>query len=153
MCQKILSQPNFNPKQKLVWPHNAVEPTTPHKLLRYFQETQEPFVSNGRRPKFCSRQPKKMIFGMQPYFDPTRWNTEDDLNIFSNGRWPQFFSNGKWPQFCSRQPSELIFCMQHCFNPTRWNMEDDLNLFCKLKTTSVLFKWSYIKYSLNGRRT
>ena len=106
MCQKILSQPNFNPKQKLVWPHNAVEPTTPHKLLRYFQETQEPYVSNGRRPKFCSRQPKKMIFGMQPYFDPTRWNTEDDLNIFSNGRWPQFFSNGRRPQFFpnGRQP-------------------------------------------------
>ena len=27
-----------------------------------------------------------MIFGMQPYYDPTRWNMEDDLNIFENGR-------------------------------------------------------------------
>ena len=26
--QDILSQPNFNPETKLVWPHNAVEPST-----------------------------------------------------------------------------------------------------------------------------
>ena len=37
----ILSQPDFNPKTKLVWPHNAVEPTTPQKLLRHFQAMQE----------------------------------------------------------------------------------------------------------------
>ena len=27
----------------------------------------------------------------QPYSNPTRWNMEDDLNIFENGRRPQFF--------------------------------------------------------------
>ena len=47
--------------------------------------------SIGRQPQFSSRQPKKRIFGVQPYFDPTRWNMEDDLNIFKNGRRPQFF--------------------------------------------------------------
>ena len=45
-----------------------------------------------------STQPSKLIFGMQPYFDPTRWNmwgnlnfcqTEDNLNfVLGNlGRW------------------------------------------------------------------
>ena len=28
-----------------------------------------------------SIQPKKLIFGMQPYFDPTRIDMEDNLNI------------------------------------------------------------------------
>jgi hypothetical protein len=32
-----------------------------------------------------------MIFGMQPYSNPTGRNMEDDLNIFENGRRPQFF--------------------------------------------------------------
>ena len=53
---------------------------------------------------------------MQPYFNPTRWNMEDDLNIFENGRRPQLFSkwkttyiyfeNGRRPQFFEneRQP-------------------------------------------------
>ena len=35
-------------------------------------------------------QPRKLISGMQPYFDPSRWNVEDHLNIFENGRRPQF---------------------------------------------------------------
>jgi hypothetical protein len=33
-----------------------------------------------------SRQPRKLIFGMQPYSNPTRRNMEDDLTIFENGR-------------------------------------------------------------------
>ena len=37
-----------------------------------------------------SRQPRKLISGMQPYVNPTRWIMEDDLNIFENGRQPQF---------------------------------------------------------------
>ena len=48
------------------------------------------------------RQLMKPIFGMQPYFNPTRWNKEDNLNVFENGRQPQLFL-----------------------------MEDDLNLFEK----------------------
>ena len=28
---------------------------------------------------------------MQPYFNPTRWNVEDDLHFFENGRRPHFF--------------------------------------------------------------
>ena len=30
------------------------------------------------------RQHRKLIFGMQSYFDPTRWNMENNLNIFLN---------------------------------------------------------------------
>ena len=86
------------------WP---TPPTHPLKLLRHFQATQ------------------KDGFGMQPYFDPNRWNIEDDLNIFENWRRPQFFPNRRRPRFCSRQPRELIFGMLHSFNQTRWNM--DLN--------------------------
>jgi hypothetical protein len=55
---------------------------------------------------------------MEPYFDPTSRNMEDDLNIFENGRRPQFFITGTRPQFCFMQPRELISGMQHCFNPT-----------------------------------
>jgi hypothetical protein len=40
------------------------------------------FFSNGRRPHFCSRQTRKLVLGMQPYLDPTRWNMEDDLIFF-----------------------------------------------------------------------
>jgi hypothetical protein len=65
-----------------------------------------------------SMQPRKLIFGMQPYYNTTRlnmendlnffvkWKTtliflemENDLNIFENGRRPQFFQNRKQPQF------------------------------------------------------
>jgi hypothetical protein len=95
-----------------VRPHNWVEPTTtttpPHKLLRYFQATQEYDFR-------CATL--------------TRWFMEDNLNIFENGRRPHFFPNLRWPQFYSMQPRELVFGMQHCFNPTRWNMKDDLNFF------------------------
>jgi hypothetical protein len=37
------------------------------------------------------RQPRKLIFDMQPYSNPTRRNMEDDLNDFENGRRPQCF--------------------------------------------------------------
>ena len=33
---------------------------------------------------------------------------EDDLNLFENGRQPQFLLYGRAPQFCFRQPTELI---------------------------------------------
>ena len=45
-----------------------------------------PKLQDERQPQFCSRQPKKLIFGMQPYMNPTRRNMEDDLDIFKNGR-------------------------------------------------------------------
>ena len=44
------------------------------------------FFPNGRRPQFFSRQPRKLIFGMQLYVNPTKRNMEDDLNFFENGR-------------------------------------------------------------------
>jgi hypothetical protein len=37
------------------------------------------------------KQPTKLIFGMQPYSNPTKRNMGDNLNIFENGRRPQFF--------------------------------------------------------------
>jgi hypothetical protein len=37
-----------------------------------------------------SRQPRKLIFGMQPYSNPTRRNRDDDLNNFEHGRRPHF---------------------------------------------------------------
>jgi hypothetical protein len=37
---------------------------------------------------------------------------EDDLNIFENGRQPQFFLNGRRLQFCSRKTREPNFGMQ-----------------------------------------
>ena len=38
-----------------------------------------------------SRQPRKLILCMQPCYNPIRINIKDDLNIFENGRRPQFF--------------------------------------------------------------
>ena len=124
------------------------------------------FFSNGRQPQFWSRHPRKLIFGMPPYFDPTRWNMEDDLNNFENGRRSHFFSShGGLPQFCSRQPTELIFGMQSYSYPTRRNMEDDLNNFCKgrrpqkelcnqrqLKTKIFLKMEDDLNFFENGRR-
>ena len=46
---------------------------------------------------------------MHPYYNATRRNMEDDLNIFENGRRPQFFFKGRRPQL--------------------FEMEDDLNFF------------------------
>jgi hypothetical protein len=42
------------------------------------------------------RQPRKLIFSMQPYFNSIIRNMEDDHNIFENGRHPQlFFEEGR----------------------------------------------------------
>ena len=53
----------------------------------------------------------KLIFGMQPYFDPTR---KDDLK--KNGRRPQKMEddlkknkNGRQPQFRAKSKKTLIF--------------------------------------------
>jgi hypothetical protein len=70
--------------------------------------------SNIRRPKICASQPKMLIFGMQPYFDTTRWNMEDDLNIFENGK--------RSPYFCKWRTNSIFF---------KWKM------------TSIVFKATY----------
>ena len=51
-----------------------------------------------------------MDFGVQPYFDPTLWNMEDNLNIVlemeDNLNFNKIeddlilFENGRWPQIC-----------------------------------------------------
>ena len=68
-----LSQHNFNPKTKLqcIMQGNPPPPHPPPQKLLW--------------------QPRKLIFGRQPYYDPTRCNMEDDFNIFSNGRRPKKF--------------------------------------------------------------
>jgi hypothetical protein len=38
-----------------------------------------------------SRQPRKLIFGMKPYFNPNEINMEDELHFFENGRQAQLF--------------------------------------------------------------
>jgi hypothetical protein len=41
--------------------------------LNIFENERRPEITSiGRRPQYFSRQPKKLIFGMQPYFDPTK---------------------------------------------------------------------------------
>jgi hypothetical protein len=47
-----------------------------------------------------SRQPRKLIFGMQPYSNPIRRNMEDDLNILKMEDDLTFFLNGRRPHFC-----------------------------------------------------
>ena len=41
----------------------------------------------------------KLIFGMHPYFNPTRRNMEDDLNFFEMEDDLNFFEKGRLPQF------------------------------------------------------
>ena len=72
-------------------------------------------------------------------YNPTRWNMEDNLNLFENGRWPQYFS---------RQPKGLIFSMQTYFNRTRWNMEDNLNFLENGRQPQFLWKWKTTSFSL-----
>jgi hypothetical protein len=106
--------------------------------------------SNGRLPKICSRQPKELIFGMQPYFNPSRWYMVEVLNIFEIWRWPEFFSsNGRRLQFCSRQPRKLIFGMQHCYNPTRWQLPYYFSIFLKMEVDLNFFNWKTTSIFIN----
>ena len=73
----LLSQPNSTSTQhqlELEWLHNGLDHHPTHET-----------------PYGTSRQHRKLNFGVQPYFDPTRWIMEDYLNIFENGRRLQFF--------------------------------------------------------------
>ena len=72
--------------------------------LNYFENYRQPFFNNRRLknyPKIMQpetlqfKQPTRLIFGMQPYSNPTRRNMGDNLNIFENGRRPQFFEYGR----------------------------------------------------------
>ena len=46
---------------------------------------------------------------MQPYFDPTKRNMEDNLNIFENRRRPQFFLNGRQPHLKKNERQRQFF--------------------------------------------
>jgi hypothetical protein len=41
--------------------------------------------------EFFSMQPRLLVFGTQHCFNPTRWNIEEDLHFFENGRQCPFF--------------------------------------------------------------
>ena len=70
--------------------HNPGQPKTisPGVVLISVRKT-TPHHTGDDYNSGSSRQPRKLIFGMQPYSNPTRRNMEDDLNIFENGRRPQ----------------------------------------------------------------
>ena len=61
----------------------SVRKTTPH------HHTGDDYNSDS------SRQPRKLILGMQHYLTPSKQNMKDDLNFLNNGRQPQFLSHGR----------------------------------------------------------
>ena len=50
---------------------------------------------NGRRPEFCWRQPRELIFVMQHCFNPTKWNIEIDLILLKMDDHIILFENGR----------------------------------------------------------
>jgi hypothetical protein len=79
-------------------PTNNPKQLKPILLGWYYYRLKKPPHHTGT--DYIWRQPRKMIF-------VTRRNMEEDLNIFENGRQPQFFlkeedinlfENGRWPQ-------------------------------------------------------
>jgi hypothetical protein len=90
---------------------------------------------------FLSRQTSKLIFGMPPYFDPTRRTMEDNLNIFENGRQPQFFQMEVNLNFVlGNQGADFWYAS--LFKHNFLKMEGDLN-FLKMRDDINFF---------NGRR-
>ena len=57
--------------------------------------------------------------GMQHCFNQTRWNMEDILNYFENGRLPNFFENGI-PTFFENGRHQF-------FENGRWNLKQTNN--------------------------
>jgi hypothetical protein len=54
---------------------------------------------------------------MQPYSNLRRIFFEDNLNIFENGRRPQFMLNGRQPQFLNNgRPLHLFFVIEDGHN-------------------------------------
>ena len=58
---------------------------------------------------FCFRQYRELNFGTQNWFNPTRWNIEENLNLFENRRPPQFFWKWKTTSFSFKSVDNLIF--------------------------------------------
>ena len=80
-------------------------------------------------------------FYMQPYFNPTIWNIEDDLNFFQMEDYLNFF---KWQNTsCFSNWRRPIFCKLKTTSIFLW-MEDDLQKFIKEmkpKTDKILNKF------------
>jgi ribosomal protein L13 len=76
---RICHNPTNNTKQNkttwLVWYYNR------QKTHHHHHTTPDVITFEA-----TSRQTRKLIFGMQPYSNPTRRGMEDNLNIFENGR-------------------------------------------------------------------
>jgi hypothetical protein len=70
---------------------------------------------------------------MQPYFNPTRRNMEDDPNILENGRQPQFLLKEDNLNFFEnrRRPPQKIMQQKQLNVKTKLflKMEDDLIFF------------------------
>ena len=64
---------------------------------------------------------------MQPYYNPTRRNTEDKLIIFENGRRPQYFWKWKTTSIFLKIEYDInIFQMKNDF--IFFQIDDNLNL-------------------------
>jgi hypothetical protein len=96
----------LQPKTKLGWPHNWVEPTTTPPPPHHPTTTQT-FKAVPGNPGSWFSVCNLMLTQLDELWKTTSifLKMEDDLNLFPNGR---------WPQFCSRRPRELVFGMQHC---------------------------------------
>ena len=83
----------------------------------------------------------KLIFCKQPNCNPTRLYKEDNLNIFENGRWPQYFWKWKTTSIFLKMEDNL-----NIFENGRRPQYFFLNgrqpkFFIKYKTTSIFWKW------------
>ena len=117
-------------------------------------------------------QPRKLTFRMQPYFNPTKPNVEDNLNIFENGRQHQFYFKLKTTSIVLLMEDNPIFLsgnrtlysplcvsvvcvyLSHAFSP--WTlarvlclflMEDDLNILVNGRRPQYSFSFPYFIFS------
>ena len=67
------------------------------------------------------------------------WQMEDDLDILSNGRRPQYF--GKMEEDLNVLATTSIF----------WKMEDDINFFETRKWTHFVFNWKMTLNLMKGK--
>ena len=81
---------------------------------------------------------------MQPYFNPTRSNMEDDLNLFEKWKTPQVFQKWKTTSIFREMEDDLNFSGNGRQTQFFLEMEDNLKIVWKWNTTSI--------YVVNGRQ-
>jgi hypothetical protein len=132
----------------------------------FWKRKMNSIFSNGRRPQLCYSQPKKLIFSMQLYFDPARWNMEDDLNISESGRHLNFVLQtedmfalanlGSWFLVSNIVSTQLheIWKTPIFFNgrqPHFLKMEDNINFLKMYGDLNVFKNWGRHQFFENGR--